>query len=396
MTSSTSIDPGVAAAAGTEPIEAYFEDGGKRALSLGNRGPLRFDAQGRLDPAIREAYDRTGFFVFEGVVDEAELAELDADLVRLLERAPADEGSKLDAKGRPAAGLGGQPQFLWARSLSDPWGGTELLNGRHPVRMEELSADPAQADAAAKSIFLIIGLFEQMPSALRLSAHPDVLRVAESLHGPDFVPYNDTIFLKEPDVGAAVAWHQDGTTHWANRDWDPDIHGCNFMAQLCRTTPANALWVVPGSHREGRIDIPARVAANRGSTRLPDAVPMLCERGDVAVCNRQCLHGSFANASPDRRATFVWGFFRRDAVLDVEVDLPATREGAPTRRRRYTAESIRERSRLVQLAIEARSAHRGGEAPFSYAPFEGEAPLDPTLESLAAALSRYAEGYIFI
>ena len=58
-----------------------------------------------------------------------------------------------------------------------------------------------------------------------------------------------------------------------------------------------------------------RVAANDGSTRLPDAVPMLCEPGDVAVQNRQCLHGSFANASPDARITFVWGFFPRDSII---------------------------------------------------------------------------------
>jgi len=396
MNQSNPKDSEMAGAAGAEPIEAYFGAGEKRALALGNRGPVRFDANGRLDATIREAYDRTGFYVFEGVVDTAELAELDADLAQLLERAPADEGSELDAKGRPAAGLGGQPQFLWARSLSDPWGGTELLNGRHPVRMEALGADLAAEEASAKSIFLMLGLFEQMPSALRLSAHPDMLRVAESLNGPDFVPYNDTIFLKEPGVGAAVAWHQDGTTHWAHRDWDPDIHGFNFMAQLCRTTSANGLWVAPGSHREGQIDIPARVAANGGSTRLPEAVPMLCARGDVAVCNRQCLHGSFANASPDRRVTFVWGFFRRDAVLDVEVALPATRAGAPARRRRYTPELIRERSRLVQLAIDARRAHRPEEAPFPYAPFADETPRERAPESPGVELSRYAEGTLFI
>jgi hypothetical protein len=379
-----------------EPIEAYFEAGEKRALALGNRGPVRFDSKGCLDPAIREAYDRMGFYVFEGVADEAELADLDADLAQLLERAPADEGSELDARGRPALGLGRHPQFLWAQSLSDPWGGTELLNGRHPVRMEELAPDASDPSAATKSIFLMIGLFEQMPSALRLSAHPDMLAVAESLNGPDFVPYNDTIFLKEPSVGAAVAWHQDGTTHWSHRDWDPDIHGFNFMAQLCRTTAANGLWVVPGSHQGGRIDIPALVAKNGGSTRLPNAVPMLCDRGDVAICNRQCLHGSFANASPDRRATFVWGFFRHDAVLDVEVDLPTTRAGERVRRRRYSADLIRARQEVVQLAIDARRAHRADETAFAYAPLAGRAAGDRTAESRAAALSRYAEGYIFI
>ena len=381
--------------AGTEPDspDSYLEAGRKRAMALGNRGPARFDAAGNLDEAIREAYDRTGFYVFEGVVDDAELTELDADLADLLDRTPADEGSGVDAQGRPAAGGGGQPHILWARSLSDPWGGTQLLNGRHPVRMDEPS--PAES-TSAKTIFLMIGLFEEMPSMFRLSAHPDMLRVAEALNGPDFVPYNDNVFLKEPGMGAAVAWHQDGTTHWTSPDWHPDIHGFNFMAQLCRTTPANALWVVPGSHREGRVDIAAKVAANGGSTRLPDAVPMLCERGDVAVCNRQCLHGSFANASPNRRVTFVWGFFRHDSVVDVEVDLPATRKGAPIERRRYTADSIRERSELVQLAIEARQSHRHSETPFLYAPFAEGVQRDPASSSQTLALSRYAGDYIFI
>jgi len=373
--------------------EAYFDSGEARALSLGNRGPIRFDADGRLDSAIVDAYERTGFYIFENVIDDQELGELDEDLASLLDRAPAEEGSAVDAQGRPAVGGGRHPHFLWARPLSDPWGGTTLLNGRHPVRMDE----PApKAGVPEKAIFLMIGLYEEMHSALRLSAHPDMLRVAESLNGPDFVPYNDTIFLKEPGLGASVAWHQDGTTHWESPDWHPNIHGFNFMAQLCRTTPANGLWVIPGSHKEGRIDIPKRVAANGGSTRLPDAVPMLCERGDVAICNRQCLHASFANASLDRRATFVWGFFQHDAVLDVEVDLPATRAGEPARRRRYSADTIRERCELVQLSIDARKARRPKEDSFRYAPCADAADKNWTSESRRAALRRYAEGFIFI
>ena len=381
-----------ARAGDAEPIETYFVAGEERAKALGNRGPVRFDAAGRLAPEIRDAIEETGFYVFEGVIDPAELAELDDDLADLLSRAPSEEGSDVDSKGRTAAGRTGQPQFLWAPALSDPWGGTKLLNGRHPVQMEALTGSGGEP---SKAVFLLIGLFEQMPSALRLSATPDMLRVAESLNGPDFVPYNDTIFLKDPGMGAAIAWHQDGTTHWDTPDWDPDIHGFNFMAQLCRTTAANGLWVVPGSHREGRIDIPARVAANGDSTRLPDAVPMLCERGDIAVCNRQCLHGSFANASPDRRVTFVWGFFRRDAVLDVEVDLPAVRPGAPPRRRRYTAEAIRERGELVQLAIDSRRAHRPEETAYRYAPCADASP-DRAGRWSEAELARYAEGFIFI
>ena len=353
-----------------EAAPDYFEAGASRARSLENRGPLRFDSTGRLNPAIVDAYEQVGFYVFENLIDATELAELRKDLAQLLERAPASEGLATDSRGRPAAGTSGQPAFAWARPLSDPWGGTALLNGRHAVRMEE--HEPG-AGSPEKAIFLMLGLFGEMGSALRLSAHPSLLRVAEAIHGPDFVPYNDSIFLKEPGVGAAVAWHQDGTTHWDEPGWDPGIHGFNFMAQLFRTTPGNALWVVPGSHQHGHIDIRAVVAGNGGSTRLPDAVPMLCEAGDVAICNRQCLHASFANTSPDRRATFVWGFFRRSAVLDVEVALPTTSPGQEAKRRRYTADAIAERRRLVALAIDARREHRPDEAPYLLAESNPEA-----------------------
>lgn len=379
---------------GPSPAEQrYWEEGSKRSLALGNRGPVRWDGAGRLHPEIRDAYDRIGFYVFEQVVDAEELAEFDRDLASLLERGPDDEGSPVSRSGDPAIGGDGNPVFLWAEALSDPWGGTELLNGRHPVAMDEPSGS---SSPPSKSVFLVLNLFEEMPSALRLSAHPQLLRVAESLNGPDFVPYNDTIFLKEPGLGAAVAWHQDGTTHWSRSDWHPDIHGFNFMAQLCPTTAANGLWVVPGSHRYGRIDIPSLVEDNDGSTRLPDAVPLLCDRGDVVVCNRQCLHGSFANASRDRRASFVWGFFRRDAVLDVEVEVPATRPGQETGRRRHTEESIQSRARVVQLAIEARKLHRPNEEAYAYAALPLEPGVAGSISAIQLALRRYSDGTIFI
>jgi hypothetical protein len=393
MASQVSETRNALAETGEHSIAEYFAEGEARARALSNRGPIRFDEHGKLDASIVEAYETTGFYVFENVLDETELLELDGGLAGLLDRAPAHEGSAIDGSGRPSLGNRGHPQFLWARALSDPWGGTKLLNGRHPVRMEEPRAN---ANEPEKTIFLILGLFEEMESALRLSAHPKMLRVAESLNGPDFVPYNDTIFLKEPGLGASVAWHQDGTTHWESADWHPDIHGFNFMAQLCRTTAANGLWVVPGSHKAGRIDIPTRVDENGGSTRLPDAVPMLCERGDIAVCNRQCLHASFANASPDRRATFVWGFFRRDAVVDVEVDVPTTRVGEPPRRRRYSSEAIQQRAQILQLAIDARRQHRAEEAPFRYAPCAEDADRHWSAESRKQALHRYAVDSIFM
>jgi ectoine hydroxylase-related dioxygenase (phytanoyl-CoA dioxygenase family) len=74
--------------------------------------------------------------------------------------------------------------------------------------------------------------------------------------------------------------------------------------------------VAPGSYAIGKVDIKAMAEA-AGTERLPDAVPLVCKPGDVAITNRQAVHGSFANTSPDWRVTVNFGFHRRAAVLGI-------------------------------------------------------------------------------
>ena len=93
---------------------------------------------------------------------------------------------------------------------------------------------------------------------------------------------------------------------------------------------------------------------------------MLCEPGDVAICNRQALHGSFANTSPDRRVSIVIGFHRRDAVLNVKKE-QRTGEAVV-----YDEDRIHRRSRVIQLAIDARRRHYPLETPYVYQPFVGQ------------------------
>ncbi|HEY4171798.1 MAG TPA: phytanoyl-CoA dioxygenase family protein, partial [Rhodopila sp.] len=164
---------------------------------------------------------------------------------------------------------------------------------------------------------------------------------------------------------ASVAWHQDGLTHWNSPDWDQGSHGFNFMAQLYGCTPANGVWVVPGSHKTGKADIRAMAAA-AGTDRLPDAVPIVCKPGDVAITNRQAVHGSFANTSPDWRVTVNFGFHRRRSVLGV------TGSGLHNGPSTYDADRIRERARVIGYAIDARSRRFPEETPYVYAPHEGE------------------------
>ena len=342
---------------------AYLSAGEERARGLANRGPLRFGPDGGLHPDILEAYWKHGFYVFEGVIGEAELDELRADADMMISRAPVRPGADLDLRGRPALGRDyAREPYTLVKPLSDPWGGTGKLNGRHPHRMTQPTPD---ADAPDYVVFLMYGMCQAMPAALRVYGHPHLLAVAEAINGTDFVPYNDAIFVKQAGVGGSVAWHQDGVTHWESPDWDEGSHGFNFQVQLYPTTPANCLWVVPGTHKAGRIDIPRRVRENGGDEKFPDAVPLICKPGDVTAVNRQMLHGSFANTSPDKRISITMGFHRRRSVLGQRGKLSMGADQV------YDEQRIFERSAVIQVAIDARRQRFPEEAPFRYRPFEG-------------------------
>lgn len=371
--------PGLTAEAHARAMRDYIRDGEARAQRLGNRGPIRFDANGRLSQDILDAYWAHGFYVFEGAIRADELAELRRDVDDLLTRAPAHPDADTDRDGRPAFGRDfAKPPFRFAKPLSDPLGGTTLNKGRHPVKMLDPTPD---GDVPAWTVNGLDGNLQLLDSCLRLYGHPGLLAIAAAINGPDFVPYNEVAFIKEPGLGPSVAWHQDGTTHWDAPDWDAGAHGFNFMVQLYGSTAANGVWMLPGSHRQGRVDIKALVAGS-GSERIAGAVPMLCGPGDVMVLNRQCVHGSFANTSPGRRITLNEGFFPRRRVLGVTTTKLDGVEHT------YDAERIHQRSRLIAIGISARQQHFRDETPFVYQPLAGQAAENTWCESLRESVVR--------
>ena len=137
------------------------------------------------------------------------------------------------------------------------------------------------------------------------------------------------------------------------------------MAQLYGCTSANGVWVIPGSHKLNKVDIKAMCAA-AGSDRLPDAVPILAKPGDVAITNRQAVHGSFANTSEEWRVTLNFGFHRRKSVLGVEAG------GIHNARAVYDESRIHERARVIGYAIDARRKRFPQQQSFVYMPQTGE------------------------
>ncbi len=343
-------------------MAAYQREGVRLAAEIGNRGPLRLGGDGKLHPDIVAAYRKHGYYIFEGVIDPNEIDALRADAQTMIDRAPAGPDAKVDMQGRPALGIDSpRLPYRFTKPLADPWGGTDALGGRHPTQMAQPKAEGEVPDYV---VFLMYAMCQHMPSGLRLYGNPRLLTIAESINGEDFVPYNDAIFVKQPGLGGSVSWHQDGVTHWDNPDWDEEIHGFNFQVQLYPTTPANCLWVLPGSHKLGKADIKGMVAANGGDEKLPGAVPLVCNAGDVTMVNRQMVHGSFANSSPDLRISLTFGFHRRSSVQGQKAALSMESSEAV-----YDDRRIFERSAVIQVAIDARQQAHPDEPRFAYKPF---------------------------
>ena len=269
----------------------------------------------------------------------------------------------VDRRGRPALGVGLQARNVgWVRPLSDPLGGTSAAHGRHQAKMIE----PEVPDGAPEHVVqIVLGSLQFSAACLRVYGHPGLLKFTEAVNGPDFTPFNEAVWIKHPGLGGSVAWHQDAWTHWESADLDANTHGFNFMLQLYGCNAANGLWVIPGSHRDGKLDIKAMVA-EAGSDRLPDAVPVICAPGDVCVNNRQAVHGSFANTSPDPRVTINFGFHRRSSVDGV------TSGGVHNPISVYDDQYIRERSKAIVYGIDARAQRFPGEERYVYQPFVGE------------------------
>jgi hypothetical protein len=344
----------------------YFSNGEVQAYTLPNRGPLKFTDDGELHPDILDAYWRYGFYVFEGVISSDEVGHLVADFESMMARAPTHQGSEFDAQGRPSIDLEFEStKFRFAKPLSDPMGATDRTGGRYPVKMTEFEAP---SDGPEEVLLTIGGSMQIMESNLRLYGHPKLLRVAESINGPDFAPFKEAVWVKPAHYGAAVSWHQDGTTHWENPNLDAGTHGFNFMAQLYPTNPMNALWIIPESHDKGKADIKKLIMENGGSDKLPGAVPLLCAAGDIAICSRQMLHCSFPNTSDQTRVTFVFGFHRRASVQGVQGwDVQSEKSFF------YDDARIHGRSKIIQLAIDARQQSYPHETPYVYLPMVQEA-----------------------
>ena len=326
--------------------EQYSLAGQKHALELGNRGPMRFEKSGLLEQDILDAYFRTGFYVFTGVISREEVAKLQEEFDQVLDNAPISDDSAMDTLGRPVK-----------------------FNGYYSLSKNESSETKI---SPRNAVGLVSHPLMMMDSALRVYAHPQILRMVESVNGPDFIPFHEAVFHKAAGEGAPTRWHQDGRTHWTKEgksleepDGSGKTHGFNLSVSWSQGTPENCLWVVPGSHRQWRL-------ADGGefpliTEWLPDAVPMMLAPGDCGMVNRSSLHGSYPNRSPGTRITMVIGFHKRHSAIGTKTtNVHAFKRPGEIKEITYSENHVLHRARMIPIAIDARRQYYPDEVPYDY------------------------------
>jgi hypothetical protein len=181
---------------------------------------------------------------------------------------------------------------------------------------------------------------KERPASLELLGSPEILGIAESLAGRNFVPTYEAMVFKDTGNGAPIEWHQDATHPRRYRIFNVDIY-------LDAAVPGQgALRVVPGSQL-GKIDM-CDLKEQYG-WGVPGSVEVLMGPGDVLVHDVMLVHGSEPTLGKALRRTLYYEFRPAEQILD---------EGP------WDRSWVDRRLRMVAPALEAYAAANPGQPGF--------------------------------
>jgi Phytanoyl-CoA dioxygenase (PhyH) len=143
-------------------------------------------------------------------------------------------------------------------------------------------------------------------ASLRLLGSPEVLGIAESLAGPDFVPTYESLVFKNEGDGAPIPWHQDAVHPRRHRIFNVDVYLDDSRAGQ------GALRVVPSSQH--RVNDVCLVRDEYGWTP-PGTIQVELDAGDVLVHDVMLVHGSEAVRHNPLRRTLYYEFRSAAQIL---------------------------------------------------------------------------------
>ena len=143
--------------------------------------------------------------------------------------------------------------------------------------------------------------------ANELVRHPKILDAVEEAIGPDILCWTTNFFIKEPNSGGFVSWHQDAT-YWGLEPHDKIITAWLALSDV--PIESGAMKFLAGSHKHGLIAHNDTYDENNLLTRGQEieldvdesqATDVALKAGEFSLHHVLLAHGSHANTSHDRR-----------------------------------------------------------------------------------------------
>ena len=148
---------------------------------------------------------------------------------------------------------------------------------------------------------------KERPASLELLGSPEILGIAESLAGKNFVPTYEAMVFKDTGNGAPIEWHQDATHPRRYRIFNVDIYlDAALLGQ-------GALRVVPGS-QTGKVDICD--LRDQYGWGVPRSLEVQMGPGDVLVHDVMLVHGSEPTLGNALRRTLYYEFRPAEQILE--------------------------------------------------------------------------------
>ena len=222
--------------------------------------------------AEREAFRRDGYVHLRGVLDDAEIAEVDAIYNRFLRREISVDGKDFN----------------------------DMTTGEHGT------------DPSGYAIVNVMLPRKYLPSLQGSIYEQRAQSIAEQLCGEGMMIDFDQFLAKHPGRADAVfGWHQD-QAYWIDTD-DRRTATC-WLAVDDTSLENGCMQFLPGSnHQPVRPHRPLHEDRTKSHTLVTDllpgesTLPVFIKRGDITVHSEGVLHGSGGNTSADnwRRAYII-------------------------------------------------------------------------------------------
>jgi hypothetical protein len=171
------------------------------------------------------------------------------------------------------------------------------------------------------------------PVSLAMLGAPEVLAVAESLCGPNFVPTYESMVFKQEGDGEVIRWHQDAVHPRRHRIFNYDLYLDHSKKG------AGALVVIPGSHHD-RLDA-CKLEEEHG-WNPPGSIVVEMDPGDVLLHDVMVVHGSPKAEGNALRRTIYYEFRAAEQILE---EGPWNRDWID-RRMRLVPLGLREHARM--------------------------------------------------